>query len=161
MAHKTELDAVDRKILRLLATDGRSSYQAVADEVGLSRPAVMERVKRLEEAGYITGYGARVDRLKAGFPVTAFVAVRYGNSDYVGDEPRMREMVKHPGVLECHHVAGDDCYILKVAAPDLESLQTLLRDLGGPGSHSRMDTRTTIVLSTLFEKPGFVPVEPD
>ena len=60
MAHKTELDAVDRKILRLLATDGRSSYQALADDVGLSRPAVMERVKRLEEAGYITGYGARV-----------------------------------------------------------------------------------------------------
>src|SRR5439155_707778 len=65
MAHKTELDAVDRKILRLLATDGRSSYQALADDVGLSRPAVMERVKRLEEAGYITGYGARVDRVKA------------------------------------------------------------------------------------------------
>ena len=85
MAHKTELDAVDRKILRLLATDGRSSYQAVADEVGLSRPAVMERVKRLEEAGYITGYGARVDRVKAGFPVTAFVAVRYGSTNYVGD----------------------------------------------------------------------------
>src|SRR3989449_4141413 len=81
MAHKTELDAVDRKILRLLATDGRSSYQALADEVGLSRPAVMERVKRLEEAGYITGYGARVDRAKAGFPVTAFVAVRYTKSD--------------------------------------------------------------------------------
>ncbi len=119
MAHKTELDAVDRKILRLLATDGRSSYQAVADEVGLSRPAV------------------------------------------IGDEPRMREMEKHPGVLECHHVAGEDCYILKVAAPDLESLQGLLRDLRGPSSQARMDTRTTIVLSTLFEKPGFVPVEPD
>ena len=161
MAHKTELDAVDRKILRLLSTDGRSSYQAVADEVGLSRPAVMERVKRLEEAGYITGYGARVDRVKAGFPVTAFVAVRYGNSDYVGDEPRMRDMEKHPGVLECHHVAGEDCYILKVTAPDLESLQALLRDLRGPSSQARMDTRTTIVLSTLFEKPGFVPVELD
>jgi len=71
MAHKTELDAVDRKIVRQLATDGRASYQAIADEVGLSRPAVMERVKRLEEAGYITGYGARVDRAKSGFPVTA------------------------------------------------------------------------------------------
>ena len=159
MAHKTELDAVDRKILRLLATDGRSSYQAVADEVGLSRPAVMERVKRLEEAGYITGYGARVDRVKAGFPVTAFVAVRYTKSDYVGDEPRMREMEKHPGVLECHHIAGDDCYILKVVAPDLEGVQEILRDLRGP--NSQMNTRTTIVLSTLFEKPGFVPTEPD
>src|SRR5213594_4576693 len=159
MAHKTELDAVDRKILRLLATDGRSSYQALADEVGLSRPAVMERVRRLEEAGYITGYGARVDRAKAGFPVTAFVAVRYANSDYVGDEPRMRAMEKHPGVLECHHVAGEDCYILKVVAPDLEGVQAILRDLRGP--NSQMNTRTTIVLSTLFEKPGFIPTEPD
>src|SRR4030081_1989497 len=110
MAHKTELDAVDRKILRLLATDGRASYQGIADEVGLSRPAVMERVKRLEEAGYITGCGARVDRAKAGFPGAGFVAVRYANSDYVGDEPRMRHMEKHPEVLECHHVAGEDCY---------------------------------------------------
>src|SRR5438034_3147057 len=89
MTNKTELDAVDRKILRQLATDGRASYQAIADEVGLSRPAVMERVKRLEEAGYITGYGARLDRAKAGFPVTAFVAVRYANSDYLGEEPRI------------------------------------------------------------------------
>jgi Lrp/AsnC family leucine-responsive transcriptional regulator len=161
MAHKTELDAVDRKIVRQLALDGRASYQAIADEVGLSRPAVMERVKRLEEAGYITGYGARVDRIKAGFPVTAFVAVRYTNSDYVGDEPRMRELEQHPGVLECHHVAGEDCYILKVAAPDLERLQGLLRGLRGTAEHSQMNTRTTIVLSTLFEKPGFVPVELD
>src|SRR5213592_3606974 len=100
MTSRNELDAVDRKILRILGTDGRASYQAIADEVGLSRPAVMERVKRLEESGH----NARVDRAHAGFPVTAFVAVRYANSDYIGDEPRMRELEKHPGVLECHHV---------------------------------------------------------
>src|SRR6266566_2251457 len=115
MAHKTELDAVDRKIVRQLATDGRASYQAIADEVGLSRPAVMERVKRLEEAGYITGYGARLDRAKAGFPV---------------------------------------------AASDLESLQHVLRDLRG-STKTQLTTRTTIVLGTVFEKPGFVPGEPD
>ena len=160
MTSKSELDAVDRKILRLLATDGRASYQGTADEVGLSRPAVMERVKRLEEAGYITGYGARLDRAKAGFPVTAFVAVRYANSDYAGQEPQMRAMAQHPGVLECHHVAGEDCYILKVAAPDLERLQDVLRNLRG-SSKTPMSTRTTIVLGTVFEKPGFVPAEPD
>ena len=159
MAIKSELDGVDRKLLRLLCADGRASYQGLADEVGLSRPAVMERVKRLEENGFITGYGVHLDRNKLGYPVTAFVAVRYGNSDYVGDEPRMREMEKHPGVLECHHIAGDDCYILKVVAPDLEGVQEILRDLRGP--NSQMNTRTTIVLSTLFEKPGFVPTEPD
>jgi Lrp/AsnC family transcriptional regulator, leucine-responsive regulatory protein len=160
MTNKAELDAVDRKILRLLATDGRASYQAIADEVGLSRPAVVDRVKRLEETGHITGYGARLDRAKSGYPVTAFVAVRYGNSDYVGDEPRMQAMEKHPGVLECHHVAGEDCYILKVVAPDLEGLEQILRDLRGPKTH-QMNTRTTIVLSTVFEKPGLVPQELD
>ncbi len=159
MAAKTELDATDRRILRILSQDGRSSYQAIADEVGLSRPAIMERVKRLEETGHILGYRVQLDRVKAGLPVTAFVAVRYGSSDYVGDEPRMREMEKHPGVLECHHVAGDDCYILKVIAADLEGVQAVLRDLRGP--NSQMNTRTTIVLSTLFEKPGLIPTEPD
>jgi len=122
MPAKTELDPTDRRILRILGQDGRASYQAVADEVGLSRPAIMERVKRLEESGYIRGYRVQLDRAKVGLPVTAFVAVRYGSSDYVGDEPRMREMEKHPGVLECHHIAGDDCYILKVVAPDLEGV---------------------------------------
>jgi len=160
MTAKTELDATDRRILRILAQDGRASYQGVADEVGLSRPAIMERVKRLEESGYIRGYRVQLDRAKVGLPVTAFVAVRYGSSDYVGDEPRMRDMEKHPEVLECHHVAGEDCYMLKVAAPDLESLQGVLKDLRG-SSKTQMSTRTTIVLGTVFEKPGFIPVEPD
>src|SRR5881296_2961708 len=113
MTNKTELDAVDRKILRQLATDGRASYQAIADEVGLSRPAVMERVKRMEEAGYILGYTARLDRGKIGYPVTAFVAVRYPPSDGVTSEPPVEELAANPHVLECHHVAGEDCYILK------------------------------------------------
>jgi Lrp/AsnC family transcriptional regulator, leucine-responsive regulatory protein len=157
MTAKSAPDAVDKKLLRLLAQDGRASYQALADKVGLSRPAVMERVKRLEEAHFIEGYGAHVDRAKLGVPVTAFVAVRYGSSDYVGDEPRMRTLVKHPGVLECHHVAGDDCYILKVVAPDHKGLQDILRAL--TGSHKQLNTRTTIVLGTVFEKPGFIPFE--
>ena len=160
MPPRNELDTTDRRILRILAQDGRASYQAVADEIGLSRPAIMERVKRLEESGYIRGYRVQLDRRKVGFPVTAFVAVRYANSDYVGDEPRMRDMEKHPEVLECHHVAGEDCYMLKVAAPDLESLQGVLKHLRG-SSKTQMSTRTTIVLGTVFEKPGFIPVEPD
>ncbi len=159
MTTKLVLDGTDRRILKLLSGDGRSSYQAIADEVGLSRPAVMERVKRLEEHGYITGYGAHIDRAKLGFPVTAFVAVRYGSTNYVGDEPRMREMAKHPGVLECHHVAGDDCYILKVVASDLEGVQNMLRTISA--NQKTFNTRTTIVLSTLFEKPGLMAEDLD
>ena len=62
-------------------------------------------------------------------------------------------------MLECHHVAGDDCYVLKVAAPSIESLEGVLRQIKQPGHP--VSTRTTIVLSTLFEKPGIVPVEAD
>src|SRR5260370_16555225 len=97
----------------------------------------------------------------AGFKGTSFVAICYSNTDNVGDEPCMRELEQHPGVLECHHVAGEDCYILKVAAPDLERLQGLLRDLRGTPEHSQMNTRTPIVLSTPFEKPGFFPLQLD
>jgi Lrp/AsnC family leucine-responsive transcriptional regulator len=73
----------------------------------------------------------------------------------------MRQLVTHPSVLECHHVAGEDCYILKVATPSLERLQDVLRDLRGPSEKASLSTRTTIVLGTLFEKPGLVPAELD
>jgi Lrp/AsnC family leucine-responsive transcriptional regulator len=153
------IDPTSRRILQLLALDGRASYQAIADEIGLSRPAVMERVKRLEEAGFIQGYHARLDRAKAGFPITAFVAIRYPMTDHTNDEPVVQALAANPNVLECHHVAGDDCYVIKVAAPSIESLQGVLREIKQPGRPA--STRTTIVLSTLFEKPGIAPVEDD
>jgi len=153
------LDATSRRILQLLSRDGRASYQAIADEVGLSRPAVMERVKRLEESGYIRGYTAVLDRSRAGYPVTAFVAVRYPASTGALDDPGLRALADNPNVLECHHVAGEDCYMLKVAAPSIDSLGGILRQLREPGQP--VSTRTTIVLSTLFEKPGIAPAEPD
>ena len=153
------IDPISRRILQLLVADGRASYQALADEVGLSRPAVMERVKRLEESGYIRGYTAQLDRAKVGYPITAFVAVRYPPGEMDGAEPAVRALETNPSVLECHHVAGEDCYILKVAAPSLEALERILRSLREPGLAA--GTRTTIVLSSVFEKSGVTPVELD
>lgn len=153
------IDHTSRQILDLLAQDGRMSYQAMADQVGLSRPAVMERVRRLEEGGYIAGYHARLDRARNGRPVTAFVAVRYPSTTAEGEEPGILALADHPDVLECHHVAGDDCYMLKVAAPSLEKLEQVLRSLKVP--ERSVSTRTTIVLSTVFEKPGVRPVMED
>jgi Lrp/AsnC family leucine-responsive transcriptional regulator len=148
------LDSTSRHILRILAADGRASYQAIADEVGLSRPAVMERVKRLEESGHILGYTARIDRVKLGYPVTAFIAVRYPSNIVSGDSG-LETLVDNPSVLECHHVAGEDCYILKVAAPSLGELEKVIRKLSATGQ--QVTTRTTIVLSSVFEKSGIVP----
>ena len=150
----TDVDPISRRLLQLLVCDGRASYQALADQIGLSRPAIMERVKRLEEGGFIRGYTARV-----GYPITACVNVRYPASDQDEAEQAVRALESNPSVLECHHVAGEDCYILKVAAPSLEALERILRSLRGPGLS--VSTRTTIVLSSVFEKPGVVPVEAD
>jgi Lrp/AsnC family leucine-responsive transcriptional regulator len=151
------LDPISRRILQILFTDGRASYQAIADEVGLSRPAVMERVKRLEETGCILGYSARLDRAKVGYPVTAFIAVRYQPADLASAEPLVEALADNPSVLECHHVAGEDCYILKVAAPSLEDLERVIRELRGSGQS--ISTRTTIVLSSVFEKAGIAPAK--
>jgi Lrp/AsnC family transcriptional regulator, leucine-responsive regulatory protein len=153
------LDPISRRILQLLIADGRASYQAIADEVGLSRPAVMERVKRLEESGHIKGYTARVDRARLGYPITAFVAVRYPGTELDGGASAVRSLETNPSVLECHHVAGEDCYILKVAAPSLEALERMLGSLRDPNLSAT--TRTTIVLSSMFEKPGVMPMEVD
>jgi Lrp/AsnC family leucine-responsive transcriptional regulator len=156
-SHK-DLDPTDLDLLRHLGTDGRLSYQALADLVGLSRPAVMERVRKLEEAGYIKGYVAVLDRVRLGRPITAFLRVRYPSSEHVGTEPWITALEQHPDVLECHHVAGEDCYILKVAVESMERLQSVLRALRAPGHPAT--TNTTIVLSTVFEKPGMLPIEP-
>lgn len=150
------LDTTSRRILKILAADGRASYQAIADEVGLSRPAVMERVKRLEESGHILGYAARLDRAKLGFPVTAFIAVRYP-ANIIAGSSGLEKLADNPSVLECHHVAGEDCYILKVAAPSLGDLEKVIRHLSATGQP--VSTRTTIVLSSVFEKSGIVPGE--
>jgi Lrp/AsnC family leucine-responsive transcriptional regulator len=119
----------------------------------------MERVKRMEEAGFIQGYTARLDRAKLGYPVTAFVAVRYPAADGITSEPQLEEFAANPNVLECHHVAGEDCYVLKVAAESLSSLEQVLRSVREAGRPA--STRTTIVLSSVFEKPGITPVELD
>jgi Lrp/AsnC family transcriptional regulator, leucine-responsive regulatory protein len=148
------IDPTSRRILQILAADGRASYQAIADAVGLSRPAVMERVKRLEETGYILGYSARLDRGKIGYPVTAFIAVRYPNN-LSGNDTSVQALADNPSVLECHHVAGEDCYVLKVAAPSLVELERIIRELRCPDEP--VSTRTTIVLSSVFEKSGIVP----
>jgi Lrp/AsnC family leucine-responsive transcriptional regulator len=155
MVSNTPLDPISTRILQVLVADGRASYQAIADEVGLSRPAVMERVRRLEETGVILGYSARLDRARIGYPVTAFIAVRYPPTEFVGTEPEVAALSDNPSVLECHHVAGEDCYVLKVAAPSLEELERVIRQLRGSG-HQIM-TRTTIVLSSVFEKASLAP----
>lgn len=144
------IDDVDATILDLLQENARISQADVARAVGLAPSAVLERIRKLETRGIIRGYAALVDPRALDQSMLAFVAVRSEASP--GDDSVADALSKCPEVLELHHVAGEDCYLLKVRARDAEHIGQLLRHRFGriPGVKS---TRTTIVLETVKETP--------
>ena len=144
------LDPLDLRILEILQTNARETQVEIARDIGLAPSAVLERIRKLEARGVIRGYTALVDPKALDLPILAFVAVR---SDETGTDDQVAPaLAKIPEVLEVHHVAGDDCYLIKVRARDAEHLGVLLRTRFGriPGVRS---TRTTIVLETVKETP--------
>ena len=142
----TDLDDLDRALLRLLAADGRRSYTDLAKETGLSTSAAHQRVRRLEQRGVVTGYAARIDPTAAGLPLTAFVSIKPIDPAAPDDAP---ERLRHlPAVEACHSVAGDESYILKVRVGGPGELEALLQEIRAAAAVS---TRTTVVLSTPWE----------
>ncbi len=140
------MEETDRQILRLLAADGRMSYTDLGKATGLSTSAVHQRVKRLEQRGLITGYGATINHDAAGRPLTAFVSITPLDPSQPDDYPERLRPVSE--IESCWSVAGEESYILKirVATPaDLEELLATVR------SKANVSTRTTIVLSTPYE----------
>jgi len=144
------IDDIDAEILELLQENARIAQAEVARVVGLAPSAVLERIRKLEARGVIKGYAALVDPHAVDQSMLAFVAVR--SDEALGDDSVALALAKCPEVLELHHVAGDDCYLLKVRARDAEHVGRLLRHRFGriPGVRS---TRTTIVLETVKETP--------
>ena len=123
----SDLDQLDRHILRLLAEDGRRSFADLARETGLSTSAAHQRVRRLEQKGAITGYAASLDPVATGLPLTAFVSVTPIDPAAPDDAP---ERLAHLTAIEaCHSVAGDENYILKVRVTDPAALEALLQDI--------------------------------
>ncbi len=140
------LDELDRKLLRLLAEDGRRSYADLARDTGLSTSAVHQRVRRLEQRGAVTGYTARVDPAAAGLPLAAFVSVKPIDPAAPDDAPeRLRGL---PAIEACHSVAGEESYILQVRVAGPAELEALLQEIR---SAAGLSTRTTVVLSTPWE----------
>jgi Lrp/AsnC family transcriptional regulator, leucine-responsive regulatory protein len=142
------LDPIDSKALAALLADARTSWAELGAALGLSAPAAAERVRKLQERGLVRGFSAVLDPEAAGFPVLAFVAVTLARQDA---RRRFVEAVRaHPLIQECHHVAGDDDFLLKVRARSLAELDALLsEELKGRLGIAR--TRTTIVLGTAKE----------
>ena len=136
---------VDRTLLSALARDGRASYTELAEKVGLSVSAVHQRVRRLEQRGLITGYRASLDPKMLGLPLTAFVSITPIGAQ-TEDPPAL--LAHLTAIEECHAVAGQESYILKVRVASPDALELLLREIRATANVS---TRTTVVLSTLYE----------
>jgi Lrp/AsnC family leucine-responsive transcriptional regulator len=134
------LDSVGWRILKELQDNARISLTELGRRVGLTPPAVAERVRRLEDAGIITGYRVELDVERLGFSMLAFIRLALRGS--TGSEVS-RVIASLPEVLECHHVTGDDCYIMKVAVASVRHLEGLLEQLLRFG-----DTTTSIVISS-------------
>jgi Lrp/AsnC family transcriptional regulator, leucine-responsive regulatory protein len=151
------IDELDASILDLLQDNARISQADVARAVGLAPSAVLERIRKLETRGVIRGYTALVDPRALDQSMLAFVAVK--SEETPGDDSVARALAQCPEVLELHHVAGNDCYLLKVRARDAEHIGHLLRHRFGriPGVRS---TRTTIVLETVKETPRLAMTVP-
>lgn len=135
-----EVDAKSWAILAALQDNARQSLTELAQSVGLSVPAVSERVKRLEEAGVIRGYHAVVAPLKAGYALSALVGITVPQP---AKKTLLDRLAAMPEVQECHHVTGVDSYVFRVLARDVQHLELLVSHLNDLG-----ETRTSIILST-------------
>ena len=142
------MDDLDQKALRLLMENARMSWAELAQSLGLSPPAAADRAHKLQELGVIRGYAALVNSEAVGYPLVAFVSVLLG--DQRKRATFLNGIRKLDEVLECHHVAGDDDYLLKIYCRGTRDLNRILvEELKGKLGVGR--TRTTIVLETSKE----------
>ncbi len=149
------IDSIDRQILMILQQNARTSNAEIARQIDMAPSAVLERIRRLEAKGVIQGYEARINPEALGLGLLSFVFVR--SNDMSADTKMAATMAAIPEVQEVHHIAGEDCFILKVRSRDAKSLGRLLRERIGTITtvHS---TRTTVVLETMRES-GQLPLE--
>lgn len=142
------IDDIDAKILSILQNDARTSNAEIARRLGMAPSAILERIRKLETRGLIAGYEARLNPRALEMGLLAFIYVRA--DERIGSRVIGDELAMIPEVQEVHHIAGEDCYLLKVRVADTNALSDLLRQRLGPIDAIR-STRTTIVLSTIKE----------
>jgi Lrp/AsnC family transcriptional regulator, leucine-responsive regulatory protein len=141
----TELDEIDRRLLKVLQSDGRITHQDLGDRIHLSRAACAERVKRLREHGVIAGYTVLLDAAEVGLPLLVFVEVSLDRTTNASIGDFAAAVRKAPEILECHMVAGGFDFLIKARVKDLAAYRTLLGEtvMQMPGVR---ETRTYAVL---------------
>ena len=146
------LDDIGIQILKILQEDGRISFNELGRRVGLSSPAVAERVRRMEDAGIIMGYKAVVDQSKVGYPIMAYIRLAIPVALLAQSDELARAI---PEVLECHHLTGSDGVILQVVVSSVGHLEDVISQMGSCGM-----TTTAIVLSSPVLGRSIDPVKP-
>jgi len=141
------VDSVDRQLLDALRANARATYAELARVVGLSAPAVHERVAKLETNGVITGYHAAVAPESFGYAMNALVGIFI--SDSADTDDVAAQLAAVPAVEHCWFVAGEETFVVKVRVPDVSGMEATIRNLNAIRGVAR--TRTTVVLSTKFE----------
>ena len=139
------MDLLDNKIIKCLVDNSRMSSKDIANEVGLSVSAAIERIKKLESSGVIKKYTAIIDNEKIGNELLAIVTVRLDHPKY--SDAFIEEALNNPAIIECHYVAGDYDYLLKVNTKNSSSLEKIIQSIKSIYGVAR--TNTTIVLSSL------------
>lgn len=147
------LDETDQKIIELLQEDGRMTNAAIGARVGLTPPSVYERVRKLEQRGVIRGYTAVIDPAALGKRLTAFI--RLTTVDDAMYDEGVQALRDDPDVLECHHVAGEDCFLIKTKVSDTAELEALLRRVRSVITVQR--SVTMIAISTIKESAAILP----
>jgi Lrp/AsnC family transcriptional regulator, leucine-responsive regulatory protein len=145
MRSKISLDDLDRAVLALLQDEGRISLSELGWRIGLSQPAMSERVGRLEESGVITGYGARIDPRALGLKTSAVIRLRTTHEHIRACLDRFAAI---PEVIEVHRVTGEDCFIVRTLAPSPGDLERIVDALGRYGA-----VTTSVVLRSQSPKP--------
>ncbi len=145
--NKNGLDGTSWAILEALQENGRIPYSELGKKVGLSTPAVSERVRKLEENGIITGYRATLDMQKLGREITAFVSIR----STPDKNKKLIEFIKNsPVVEEGHYITGQASYIVKIVVPKIKDMETFIGEISHFGA-----TNTSVVMSTHVDKKIF------
>jgi Lrp/AsnC family transcriptional regulator, leucine-responsive regulatory protein len=141
------LDNIDKAILLCLQQDARTPYSKLGRKVGLTGPAVSERVRRLEEMKVITGYHATINHAAVGYPISAVMEVTYPSSH----AQRMYSLARRlPEIIECCHLTGNSSVVLRVVARSVQHLETLMKAVQAVGT-----TQTSVILSTPVSKRIF------
>ena len=148
-------DDLNRRLVALLQQDGRMSHAELAERLGVSRPTIIDRVKRLEADGILGGYAARVTPASVNKPTVAFVAVRYKDNNEAIEQRFIKALEDEPDILEAHTIAGEDALLLKIVADTPAGIAERLRRIRSLGP--MVTTRTTVVLETYWEKAGPSP----